>query len=815
LVRNRSPFAGAVRKRLAVKRFATLLLALLLVACGDSEQREAEYLERGKALFEQGEYDKARLEFKNARQINPKNIEARYYQGLINERQGNWRNALKNFRQVTFQQPDHLLAQLKIGHIYLLAEALDEAEEQVRIVQELAADNPDVLTFVAAVRFRRDDLPAAREGADAALAQVPGHVEATMLLARLYQKLDDIDRAIAQVNKALELNPDNVAMRTFKATLHIEEEQFDEAEAVYRELIELQPESYPYRASLVRLYLSRERLNDAEQALQDAIAADVGGNQPKVDLVELLEKMHGFEAAEAELKRLIEAEPDEHEFYFILADRYWKNRSIAQAKTVLQDLIDREETGTSVVRAQVMIAGLYLVEGDKEKAEELIDQLRETDPGNSDVLLMHAGLALEKRQVTSAIADLRRVLGNDPASRPALQLLTQAHLLNGDIELAVDSLRQLLEFHPQDTVSRQRLAFLLARRGEQEAAIRLLNEVLEEQPSSVPSLQAKVALLIARQAWSEAEASIEQILALPGQQALGETLAGAYLLARGRSPDAMARFLKARELAPTAAAPLLGVVVAYARQQKLDEAVEYLSQEITTAPANAMAHNLFGEVAQRQNRSDDAAQAFRKAMALRADWTAPVRNLGRLYNKAGEPQRAVEVYKSGLERLPGNRELLLLLAESQQQTGDNDGAIATYEQILDVDADSDLAANNLASLVADFRYQDEDDLQRAFQLIRRFETSGDAMLLDTLGWLQYRMGDLRQSRINLERAVQRRPDNPQLQYHLGIVLYRLDDSAAAREALEQAVVEGVSYPGLEEARTLLAELRDTQPPGKQ
>ncbi len=46
-------------------------VAALLSGCGDPNQREAKYLQRGVALFERGEYDKARLEFKNAGAIKP------------------------------------------------------------------------------------------------------------------------------------------------------------------------------------------------------------------------------------------------------------------------------------------------------------------------------------------------------------------------------------------------------------------------------------------------------------------------------------------------------------------------------------------------------------------------------------------------------------------------------------------------------------------------------------------------------------------------------------------------------------------------
>ena len=58
---------------------ATLLILLAtLTACGGAADRKAAYMEKGQALFDAGNYDKARLEFKNVLQIDPKDVPARF-----------------------------------------------------------------------------------------------------------------------------------------------------------------------------------------------------------------------------------------------------------------------------------------------------------------------------------------------------------------------------------------------------------------------------------------------------------------------------------------------------------------------------------------------------------------------------------------------------------------------------------------------------------------------------------------------------------------------------------------------------------------
>ena len=64
-----------------------LLVAATMAACGDPEDRIAAHLERGKALFEETSYQKARLEFKNVLQIDPKHVEAWYFLGQVQQGQ--------------------------------------------------------------------------------------------------------------------------------------------------------------------------------------------------------------------------------------------------------------------------------------------------------------------------------------------------------------------------------------------------------------------------------------------------------------------------------------------------------------------------------------------------------------------------------------------------------------------------------------------------------------------------------------------------------------------------------------------------------
>ena len=97
---------------------AVLALALL-AGCGDVAEKEQRYVDSGKALAAEGNLEKAKVEFGNALQLNPKNAEARYQLALIAEREGNFGGAFKLLEAAVTEKPDHAQARAKLGLVYV------------------------------------------------------------------------------------------------------------------------------------------------------------------------------------------------------------------------------------------------------------------------------------------------------------------------------------------------------------------------------------------------------------------------------------------------------------------------------------------------------------------------------------------------------------------------------------------------------------------------------------------------------------------------------------------------------------------------
>src|SRR5262245_59396635 len=131
-------------------RSCAIAAILLLAACDSPQEREADYLANGKALYESGDLSKAAIEFRNALQINPTGVEAKYYTALIFEKRGNLPRAMSTYQEVALQDPNNRDVQLKLGQYALMNGDAAQARDRADKIIALDSNKPDGHTLKAA-----------------------------------------------------------------------------------------------------------------------------------------------------------------------------------------------------------------------------------------------------------------------------------------------------------------------------------------------------------------------------------------------------------------------------------------------------------------------------------------------------------------------------------------------------------------------------------------------------------------------------------------------------------------------------------------
>jgi tetratricopeptide (TPR) repeat protein len=784
-----------------------LMILMAVIGCSSAEVRKAEYTTRAKQYIQEGNWPKARVALRNVLKIDPKDPEAYFMYAQVEEKEKNWREAFGHYLRVVEINPHHREALIQLGRYYLDAGLSDKVGEMADRVLKSYPGDPKAEVLKAAVLVREGKVQEAIKKTEGVLRRHPEEPDAASLLAALYVRERRTDEAEKVLRRAVDTNPDNIVLLNNLANILVHLDKKDEAEPFYQKIIEVEPKVYDHRFRLAGFYEYYGQLEKAEATLREAVRLEPENDQGWLGLAEFVTAHQGLQAGEAVLSEAIKKSDDPAKFQFVQGQLYQQAKKPEEARKVYEKIARDENDRPPGLNAQVKLAELDFTGGNREAAEKRLQDVLKKNPRSSDALLVQGKISLLDGKGRDAVQSFRTVLKDQPERADVHSLLGQAYLAAGDGNLARESLEKAVALNPRQIDARRGLARLDAAEGKKEAARRGLEAILKEAPNDLESLGLLMSLQLAEQDWRGAEATLTRLQSVGSDPYAGAMVEGNLAQARKQWERATRAYERAMELRPDAPEPLYARMQVDLAQGKKAEAGDRLHRLISARPEQPYAHGMLGELLVERGDRDGAEHEFLEAIRIKPDWMTPWINLSNLKLLQGRPSDAARVLEKGLQANPKSEEIQILLASAQTQIGQIDRAIQLYEKVLEKDPKALLAANNLASLLTENR-GDPQSLDRALALSRDFEkTAPNPLFLDTLGWVYVKMGRYEDGVRVFQKLESKVPDRPVLYYHLGIAYYKAGDDTKARRYLARAVQAPKPFPGIEDARTTLAQIK--------
>ncbi|MCU7934685.1 MAG: tetratricopeptide repeat protein [Candidatus Thiodiazotropha sp. (ex Dulcina madagascariensis)] len=781
-----------------------ILSVIQLSACMDRGERKASYFKRGMDLYEQGNYTKARLEFKNVLQIDPKDADAYFMFGQIEERDENWPKAYALFLRATELNPDHVDAQVHLGTIYALSGETDKALSAAEIALAVEPNNASALVLKGFTKARMGEKDAAINEALAAVESDPNNVEAASLLAALYADQGSLERAIRIAKDSLALHPERVASYLLLARLYAQADREEDVVSVLSDLIRARPEDLQNRLHLASYYKGKGNIRRAEAVLRQAVADMAENTDAKLALISLLKNSDQVAIAESLLQEFSKDSPENFALRLELAKFYLNNQRKTEAFAVLSDVIRLADQTPDGLQARSLKASVLSQDGLFQEASELIDEVLAIDPKHKDALLIRAGIGLMGDDPDRGIADLRTLLKEDSGYVKAHRLKARAHLKKGEVELARQSLENAIQVQPEEATANFELVELLIQTGELDDAVVVLEKMRRFFPEDLKVLRGVALVHEKLKQWNKLAEIADVIVSKHQQSPLGYYYRGVSLQQRGRVMDSVSDFVMALERKPDSIEALVALAKSYYAMNKPDDALRRIEAVIDANPDHYQAVNLMGEVHFSQQRLQAAENAFNLAVGIRPEWPVPYRNLIKIKLLEGKKTEAIELLRRGFATT-GDPILGVELANTLDRAGQVDKAVQTYQKILEKNPSHPLASNNLAMILLRGE-PDQDQLDRALSLVAGFEMSENPIFLDTLGWTHIKRGDIDQAISILERAAREEPAIPDIDYHLGLAYYQQGRMDIAKRRVNAAISSGKSFDDLEAAKALIQKI---------
>ena len=808
---TRSPSgSGLAAKPVAAIVLVMALVAALITGCGGAKSRLDRHMQLGRQFYAAGNFTKANIEFRNAMQIDPKDLGARLMAAQTAEKLGQFRGAYGLYTSVIDTDTNNLQARKGLGRLLILtAGRAKEGLEIIKPVLEKHPDDPTLLMLRGAARSALKDTDGARADADRALALDPKNEDAVALRAALDQHDGDLAGAIKLVSDGVARMPSAVGLRDILANLYNSNQQPEKAEEQLRALISLKPDQLVFRNQLASLYTRAHRLDDAQKVMSDAVVALPASDQAKLMLVGFLTQQRSVDEAERALQRFIDAAPDDYDLRLGMGALLVQAKQLDKANVAYEEIVKRADTKPEGLAARDRLAAIAVMQQRETDAHKLIDEVLKANPRDSDALQLRGELSLAHGDSTGAIADFRAVLRDQPRSVGANSLLARALSEHGDVALAEEPLRTAAAVAPNDVQVHLMLSQVLLRLQRPEQAVTELEDAVHRVPDADPLREALIHAYVIKRDLPAAATAADDFQAARPNIAAPYFLGGLVARADNRLDDAQRLFDRALSIQPTAFDAVSEMAHLEMQRGHGAQAVARVQALIAAHPKDAVWQNLLGEIYVQQSNFAAAQATMTQVVRMQPTWWSSYRVLALAKLGAGDASGAIQEYQAALQVAPKEPALLSELGQLYQRQGRTDDAVGLYDKWVQQDPSSQVAANNLAMLLALFR-SDRPSLDRALKLSASFTTSDNASLLDTNGWVHFKRGEYTDALSVLQRAADLTPKSQEIRYHLGMTELHSGQPDRARADLEAALNGSHQFVGVDEARAVLASLKNNQ-----
>lgn len=429
---------------------------------------------------------------------------------------------------------------------------------------------------------------------------------------------------------------------------------------------------------------------------------------------------------------------------------------------------------------------LYLRSGRPDDSIAQFDYLigKSTDD-NAEQLYMQIALLLSRESDKAAALKVMQGLVARHEREPYAQLsLSQLAALTQNLALAEQAAQRALQLKPDWNDALVLRARIQAERGDIKTALAGLRKALASHPKDNELRMNYARLLVQDKRFNEARDQFQRIARVAPDDADVQYALGLLAIDANQSADAARYFKRLLKLG-----------------KHEDEARYYLGRIAEDKRLYPEALNWYGQVTEGEHQFDaelriaallakrgdlDAARARLHAMQEQNP-TLSTRIIlveAELLANAQRPNDAMALYDQALRNEPENNDLLYARALQAEKLGKLDILERDLRDILKREPDNALALNALGYTLADrTRRYDE-----ALDLIKHALTQlpNDPAVLDSMGWVQYRLGHHDEALKYLRQAYELN-DDAEIAAHLIEVLWTSGDKSAAGKLGKQAI----------------------------
>ncbi len=666
-----------------------VLVSILLIGCSSKQEKRDSFMENGMKYEKSGDLVRARLEYKNALQVDPECVECLMRLGKVEFALKNLRGAYAAFANAADVAPDRIDVLVDLSKILLMGHAGKKAEEVAQKILKKDPENEQGLIIRAiALSIQEGKQQEAMKALEDIRTRYPDRSEGYVVAARhmiLQKNFRDAERLL---ETGLSKVKNKRSIYKELITLYSAEKQWDKAIHYGELLYANSPESASTCVTMAQLYAKKGDMEGAEKKWKKALELSKGATNVLLLRAQFLIMEKQIDRAEQELREALQQHPQNTKLRIALARLLANTKRGDKALELLEAGISEDMKKPARIRLMDEEARINFGLGRFDKAEELTENILKENHRDLAALTVQARLALIRKQGEKAVGILRRLLEEEPGNRQYQMLLAQAYALNHDYKLAENQIRQIIAKNPKDVNAYQALIQLYIIEKDMKQAQKAASDALKKLPESAQLHNIMGMIMWSSQNTDQAEANFRKAIDLAPQWLMPYRNLAALKLNAGDPAEAEDTFKKAAERYPDATGPKILLATLYEQTGKIQKAIDIYEKLLKKYPDSAIIMNnlafLYADSSSDPKTIEKAFTLIKRAMSKREP-TPPtfIDTLAWIYYRSGQIKKAIEVINQVIAKAPDNPTLLYHQAVILKEAGDKKQAIEALDKTME------------------------------------------------------------------------------------------------------------------------------------
>ncbi len=411
-----------------------------------------------------------------------------------------------------------------------------------------------------------------------------------------------------------------------------------------------------------------------------------------------------------------------------------------------------------------MLARLKIEAGLEDEAIELYRQALDAEPHNDNIRLRLGLLYSKKGEHRKAEAIFKTILEHNSQSYFALLYLARLQAETGQLNAAEQYYLEALTLNWSKELALEIADFYNLRKDFAKAR-EIYQDVLQKDDRDERAALGMVQTYLYLQDGEAALEELDRIRRFSQNGVRLDLIRSQILINLGENERAKQILLQLIQNESSAQAHYLLGVVLY-QEENFDLALSTLQAIPSSAPEYHDAVMLQVRILEESDNTNQSIDLLENAIRDKESRRPSFYSwLASLYQKQQNMTKAFETLGAGTAVFPEEESLLYEYAVLQEKTGNHERAMLIMQKIVAKNINHADALNFIGYSWADKNVQ----LMEAYDYIRRaLEIQPDSgYILDSLGWVYYRLGAFEKAETELLKALELEPNDPYIYEHLG------------------------------------------------